>query len=253
MPGFLGLKYRDPYAFMYQRPLTYAQSQRARSRRVPPNYRFKGKYRKKGWYNRYNIYPRGAMGGELKFLDSAVDIDPLATAGTVVDSLVHIAQGATQNERIGRKVVIKSIHIKSKLQIDDTAGVAFCTATIVRIMLYVDKQCNGATALVTDLLSVAEWDSFRSLDNSGRFKILLDKTVTFNDTGGRVPSSDGVFVNNQKKVIQINKRCNVPVIYDGATGAITEMCCNNIGLMLITDSIAATPSWLSTVRIRYQG
>ena len=96
-----------------------------------------------------------------------------------------------------------------------------------------DKQCNGATAAVTDVLETAHWQSFRNLSNSGRFNIFLDKVVTLNYAG---LASDGAGVVSQARVtreLDFYKTCTVPLEFDSTTGAITEIRSMNIGVLLI--------------------
>ena len=50
----------------------------------------------------------------------------------------------------------------------------------MRVMLYHDKQANGATAAVLDILESADYQSFNNLVNSGRFRILMDRTYAMN-------------------------------------------------------------------------
>lgn len=119
----------------------------------------------------------------------------------------------------------------------------------VRVIMFLDKQANGATAAVTDILETASFLSFNNLANSGRFQTLLDKTVTLNymtlasDGAGLVSSA------NKFTDFSFHKRCNIPIEFSATTGAITEIRSNNIGVLLI--SRAASSALFSNIRIRF--
>ena len=68
--------------------------------------------------------------------------------------------------------------MKGRHQIASTNSSA--ASNLVRIIVYLDRQCNGAAAGVTDLLESASYLSFRNLANQSRFKFLYDKTIPIN-------------------------------------------------------------------------
>ena len=117
-----------------------------------------------------------------------------------------------------------------------------------RIILFWDKQCNGATAGVTDILESAQYNSFNNLANKGRFKILMDKRYTLNYMTGIGTAGDqdysAVFKHGS-----YYKKCNIPVEYDSTTGAITEIKSNNIGVLLIPSN--GTSGFNSKFRFRF--
>lgn len=218
---------------------TYGRQQRAQ----------RGRMRTTGYYGRYNNMP----GREWKFFDGSKAATNLSATGAILDdSINEVAQGTAENERIGRKMTIKSIHFKGAIKIPGQTAIADASQRI-RIIVYLDKQANGATAGVTDILESQAVDSFRNLENSKRFGFLYDKTVSLNQLcGGGNGSSDrlGEVIRN----FQINKRCNIPIQFNSTTGAITEMCCNNVGIMAICDSITSTAPQINyNWRIRFVG
>lgn len=90
----------------------------------------------------------------------------------------NMRQGATVAERIGNKVVVKSIHLKGTINLD-----AACTRACVRIMLVYDRQPNGAFPAVGDLTmdqpggTVGPLSSL-NIANKGRFSIIRDQWIT---------------------------------------------------------------------------
>ncbi len=203
-----------------------------------------GKDRVGGFYGRYS------NGGELKFHDVDLDDAVVASGGTVVASINLIAQGVTESTRVGRKCTIKSINWKYRFTLGEQDAVATpATADTLRIIMFIDKQANGATAAVTDLLESADVHSFRNLANSGRFVFLLDKVIPLNwrtlaSDNAAVVSSAGVFYEQS-----FYKKCNLPVEFSATTGAITEIRSNNIGVLLL--SFGGTPGFVSKIRLRF--
>ncbi len=212
--------------------------QRARSRSAAPSKRRKftpGVDRTGGFYGRY-----AGRNAELKFHDVDFDDVIVAAGSTVTGTINIIPQGVKENERVGRKCTIKSINWVGTLTlpIRDAQGVP-SEGDKLRIILYLDKQANGAAATQADLLESNSTDSFRNLANSGRFQFLYDKVHVLN-----YPSlaSDGAAVvssNAFQKRLKFFKTCNIPIEYDNSasTGVLTTIRANNLGILLLgTDS-----------------
>ena len=193
-----------------------------------------------------------AAAGELKFLDVATDDAVVAAGATIQNAGTQnlIVQGITENQRIGRKCTIRSIHWKYRVDLPEVGPVASPnTIDEVRVILYWDKQANKLTAAGTDVLETATPRSFRNLANAGRFVILLDKLHTLNWT---TLASDAAGAYRQAEVVRefsFNKQCNIPIEFSGADGTMDEITSNNIGVLLIGTNGAA--GFLSTMRLRF--
>ncbi len=204
----------------------------------------RGSDRTSGYYGRY----RGVSVGEKKFHDIDVDDAVVAAAGGIQNtgSINLIPQGTTEITRIGRKAVIKSINWRYVCILptrSDENGY-----DIIRVILYVDKQCNGVTAAITDILETAHYQSFRNLANSGRFRILLDKTHTLNASAaaGNGTANDTIVM---ARPFTFFKKCNIPLEFSSTTGAITEIRSNNLGVLLISGN--GYCGFGSKVRLRF--
>jgi len=209
-----------------------------------------GYTRRVGYYGRYNRKKNGCgPGGELKFFDVTVDDAVIASGGFIHPTVVNIPQGITESTRVGRKICVTNInwHFRAAL-VGITAATSPPNGDIVRVVIYLDKQCNGAAAGVADILENTHFQSFNNLVNKGRFRILMDRTYDLNYLAG-----SGITSSQDYCAVQINdsffKRCSIPVEYSATTGAITEIRSNNIGIMLITEQGKA--NFESVVRIRY--
>ncbi len=173
------------------------------------------------------------------------------TSPAVAGTLNAIAQGVTEATRVGRKCTIRSINVRFQLRLPaiDGTGTAPLGDT-VRVILYLDKQANGATAASTDILEAASFQSFNNLANSGRFRTLMDRTYNMNYPGG---SGAGGAADNDWPSIRVDdtffKKCSIPLEFSSTTGALTEIRSNNLGLLLCSDS--GTAGYESKWRLRF--
>ncbi len=192
--------------------------------------------------------------GELKFHDLDIDDGTVTAAGTIAQvSCNIIAQGNTESERIGRKLTIRKVNWKYEVRIaavQDQADPP--NGDLVRVILYQDKQANGATALVADILETADYQSFRNLANQGRFNILMDRT---HNVGQQLSAVDGTNTAAYPIVhagpYSFNKACAIPIEYDNSatTGVITSQRSNNLGVLTISQ--AGVAGFFSKMRLRF--
>ncbi len=207
---------------------------------------------KPGWSRRKRTFrrPTPRFTGELKFHDIAVDNGGIATAGAIANAgtLNIIAQGVLESQRIGRKCTIRKINWRYNLQLPSSAS-ASETSDVARVILYVDKQCNGATAAVTDILQIGNYQSFRALDNTGRFIILMDRTHKLVSSAG-VGGATLLFAEQQMPRIW-NKTVSIPLLFDNAfaDGRLTTIKTNNIGVLFISQGGFA--EFDSQMRLRF--
>lgn len=186
---------------------------------------------------------------ELKFFDTALSF-LVDTTGEVpaTGQLTLIPQGVTESTRIGRRCTIKSIQIRGTAVWNPAAGNV--GATISYIYLVWDKQCNGAAASVTDVLtSNLMSTALANLENSDRFIILKRFVIPQQSEAG----VNGAFSINQFP-IDYYRKCNIPIDFDSSasTGALTTIKSNN--LFLLAGSEAVTDDLVSvngTCRLRF--
>ncbi len=205
----------------------------------------RGRMRISGYYGRFNRTPTS----EWKFIDQIIIDALLATGGTIASTSINgIAQGTSESERIGRKCAIKSIDWKIALQ---KASSQNTTADdVARIILYLDKQANGAAPAILDLLETADFQSHYNLSNSNRFRILMDRTTAVNGFAG---SGNGTANDSHSRTIiqRYHKRCNIPLEFSSTTGTLTEIRSNNIGVLTISRD--GTIGLESVIRVRFSG
>ncbi len=229
----------------------FARRTRARyaPRRRPA--RFAGYYRKSGYYGRFGPGRRGDKGPELKFHDLDIDDAVVAAAGSIAeDSCVTIAQDTTESTRVGRKCTIRSINWRFAVSLPATAAAGTGGTDEVRVILYLDKQCNGATAAVTDVLESADFQSFNNLANKSRFRVLMDRAYVMKPPAAAGDGTTNDF-NADLMTDAFFKKVAIPIEYDNTatTGAITTVRSNNIGV--ITISRGGLAGFESKMRLRF--
>ncbi len=196
------------------------------------------------------VFPVLVPNLELKFHDLDVIDATVAAGGTIIQASCNlIAQGITESTRIGRKCTIRSINWRFNISTVESDGAADpLNSDTVRVLLYLDKQANGAAAAVTDILESADFQSFNNLANKSRFRTLMDRTYTLNVEagGGNGTNSDWAATRMDDTLF---KKVNIPIEFTAGTGAITEITSNNIGVLLL--GVSATTTFDSKMRLRF--
>ncbi len=190
-------------------------------------------------------------GEELKFHDVDVDDAAIATAGTIQNggTINIIAQNTTESTRIGRKCTIRAINWRYSIDLPAQASMSE-TAEIVRVIMYLDKQCNGATATTTNILETDDYQSFNQLANKSRFRILMDRTHTLVSPSGIAGPVTGLTQYEDSFFAKVN----IPLEYDNSasTGALTTIRSNNLGVLLISKTGDSTGcAFDSKIRLRF--
>lgn len=115
-----------------------------------------------------NQHPRS--GPELKDIDTGPQNSAFNTTG-VVTQINPLAQGVDINNRIGNKVVFKSIYIRGAI----SAG-ATPTAGAIRTVVVYDKQSNGTAPTMAQMFTATDMTAFNNLQFRDRFVVLKDDT-----------------------------------------------------------------------------
>lgn len=165
-------------------------------------------------------------GDELKIFDVS-NIFSIDTTGEVptTGQLNLVPQGTDEDERIGNKLVIKSIQMRGTLVY--SPGASANATDVSHMYLVLDTQANGAAAGVTDVFNTNNLAlAMRNHDNQKRFKILKHFTHEWNAMAGVTTA-----YNQMAQPYSFYTKCNIPINYSGATGAITEIRKNNLFLL----------------------
>lgn len=208
---------------------------------------------------------------EQKFIDNKKLGDSFAVswAGGEMDpatvlSLNGCPQGDSESERIGRAQYVNSIYVKgwceSGIANEVTLGAAGGSPdAIVRIILLVDTQTNGAQLNAEDVMKTIatgeDVNSVRNLEFTTRFKILKDKTYKIPVMNGNYSATTTKFSCAKGLVpFKIGYKFREPmkVQYTGAGGDIANI--NDNSIHIIGTASTSTASKLTyNARCRYTG
>lgn len=244
-----------------------------------PNRRYSGPPQKKRRYSQPKMYrtvaQRSAISekkyGEIKSIDIVSQDDPtlsdidyfLFVSQGKVTPLNLIQQGAAGNERIGRKVSLKSVQIRGFFLANPAEGITVSPElNYMRMLVVYDKQTNGTLPNINAILQNQFYDGSYSLTETAglninsrdRFEILLDKMFVLpSDTAGFIPSAtvDLLHVEEYRKLKGKETCYNTSTgsIGDIATGGLFLVCIGNIDGTVVEEA----PSWVmnAAIRLRY--
>lgn len=172
------------------------------------------------------------INSEAKFIDTAVSINPVST-GTIT-LLTAIATGDDDSNRNGNSILGKDVSSRIQLTLNASA-----TATYIRLMLIVDKQCDGVLPAVTDVLQTASTVSPLNKDFSNRFVVIRDKLYSLDTVSSRTLTD------------RMYSKVSFHLHYDGATAAIADCKENQLYLLTISSEATNTPALVSYWRFNY--
>ena len=182
---------------------------------------------------------------EQKVVDTLQANYSMDTSGTVV-LLNGVAIGTDYTDRNGRKIRVSSIQIRGFIRPSDNGTAPSC----VRWMIVYDKQPNGALPTAGDVLRQLNGTSMLNLSNRDRFRVLVDKQYAIggiSDTATQAYAMSPTVYN-----VKWYKSCNLDVVFDGTTSAISDLQSGSIFLLTIGTEAAATAATLqASLRIRF--
>jgi len=205
----------------------------------------RGYGRTTGLYGRFGVRGRrGLTAPERKWLDKTYSAVTVPNSPTNMGSINIMAQGASPNEHIGQKILIRSIQAKLLLQL--AAGEI--SSAIVKIALVQDTQANGVDASGTEVYAGAGPGivQLREMENSLRFKVIWEETVNLDSGAGVADAYAG-----DDGLVDRYIKCAIPIMYAPTGEAdITEVKSNNL-FILASTSNAGVVTMTGTVRIRF--
>lgn len=142
-----------------------------------------------------------------------------------------------ESSRTANTAIITSIHIQGHFHLPAYEGtlITAITSGAVKLMIVLDKQCNGAKPAAADIFNTASSPfifGFENQNNGYRFEVLGEYTIPYS----RVPYFDAGAGNVvlQSHVQEVDFHVNdlsIPIEYNnatGGTGATSERRSNNI-------------------------
>lgn len=163
--------------------------------------------------------------------------------------------GSDFNQRIGRKITLKSVYIRFWLYptIQNQSSGAFVgPAQVIRIIILWDKQPTGGLPSNTDILATANPVSHINLNNRDRFQILSDKFLTLS---ANLLSTTNQYVDyGNTYAWKKFKRLNHEMIFNSSTGSTADITSGALYLYVIgSRPSGSTDALLSfSSRVRYK-
>lgn len=207
-----------------------------------------------------NVRYGGFVGAELKYADQQVlgrlVSNSVATADqdpATVLCLNGVAQGTSQSERLGLRAVFKSLDIRGQIQ----WGTTLTQGDYCRIVVFIDKQTNGAQYTETDVLldvGGAGYDpcAHKNLENQARFQILHDKTYwptsAPNQHYNGATVSNGIYVQPFRVFKRLGGKKGLITRFLSTGGNIGDIADNSIHIMAISTTTSTNIGYLSRVR-----
>lgn len=211
-----------------------------------------------------NIRTGGLLQPDLKYYDTSQNADlgtALASVHTAPLTFNTVSQGDAANQRIGNKIVIKSIFVQGFIYRNDESSVSFGGMVhAIQYLLYlvVDHQTNGALitgANIIDSTSVA--DSMRNLEDSVRLTVLHKKLISRNLPAAVWDSVNSLWKQPDHIIpFSFTKKMNMLVTFNNASSNVASIVSNSIVLLAMYDTQAGTsfaPKIVYRSRIRFIG
>lgn len=179
----------------------------------------------RGFYGGYNRRGRA----ELKAIDTTASNVALLSGGGVI-ALNLVAQGSDYNQRIGRKVVLKSVLLR--IHVVPTPTVDLPQGDVGRFILAYDAQTNGVSPGVSDLIAGGDYLAGNNLNYRERFKVIKDWMVPLAATA----YNTGILVSGvpSTRLLTVYKRLNLDTVFNNTGGAVGQIATG--GLFLFYDN-----------------
>lgn len=195
----------------------------------------------------YGLYQRRGR-DELKVIDVASAVNGSTAAGGGSITLLNgVSQGTDYTNRIGRKVILKSLLVR--LNVVPNIANSAPQGDIIRVMVVYDCQTNAAAPVLSDIINAGSitYQSPMNLNNRDRFKILADKFLTMEAnvyTAGALTAGSP-----RPKQIKIWKKMNMEEIFGGTGATVGSIQTGAIFLVIVAATTAfSTISFETRVR-----
>jgi len=186
---------------------------------------------------------RRATPQEVNYVDLAAAGYECSTTGSIT-LLATIAQGASVNQRIGKRAYYKSILMRGRMAAGNTTQQADAAVLIIY-----DKRPTGALPAITDILTSISSFAFMNDNNTGRFEVIRRYDKVF--AGNALTPTTGLELYNADDFISLKKR---PIVFESAgTGAIGDIDEGAIYLVTVGSNVTGTsaPILTASFRTRY--
>ncbi len=197
---------------------------------------------------------------EKKFSDSESNSDVFALTWAPMENatmlcLNAVAVGNTESTRVGRVYYIHGIFIRGEIVLSaiEASGVPR-DDTLVRIVVVWDHQTNGAQLTATDVMDNTQtFDhlTFRKLQHTSRFTVLMDKVIVMKPLAVAQGAVDLFAAGAPRRSWRFNKvfRKPVKVTCKGTSAVVASITDNSFHVIGVSSQTNAVMSY--QVRIRF--
>jgi len=179
--------------------------------------------------------------GEWKSIDktgTAAVRDTGPIAGTLI-CINACSRGTDIGTRVARQFTMRSLELRYSVKLGATP-----TNQAIRVLVFYDRQANGALPAIADVLQAATVTAPRNLENRNRFKILYDRLHVLETAG---PTREMVrWYRKLRHPTQFNTG-NDGTVGDIATGSLFVLA---FGTIAADDNTRG--EWSYNTRVRFQ-
>ncbi len=213
---------------------------------------------------RLNARTAGFLGIERKFADFETGSDTFGTSwATMQDGTIKcisaVAVGNTESTRVGRVYNITSLHLRGSIETNPTeSDTAPLPQTSCRVAIVWDTQTNAAELTPSAVFDEGQSDNFlafRNLQNTKRFRILMDKMWVIrpdmvNEGAQNLFAANAAIIN-----WKFNRTFKKPikVICSGTSAVIGSITDNSIHVIGVCNQTTTSPRMQYQARIRFTG
>lgn len=183
---------------------------------------------------------------ELKFIDnSSLSSSPVPAAG-VVTLINGVTQNTDYNQRIGRKILLKSVLIRADIYPYNTGTIDATIGEQVRFIVFYDCQTNGAAPAVADVLQGVGTNEALNLNNRDRFKVLFDKDVSLES----FKTTTGSLTTGSPKLhsLKMYKKINMDTVFGGTGATVASITSGGLFTLLISGNAYYACTYTTRVR-----
>jgi len=183
------------------------------------------------------------------------------TAGLVDEGpIVGVAQGTGEQDRQGRKIILKSLYVRAHIKLVDNLAAAYKFPQQLRVMLVEEKQANGALFSISELLETPPVGAplihaANNLSNKNRFKVHMDKVYALNYGSSWTNAADTAYYQTGKDIkFKLYKKLALPIEFSGVgTSTMSQIQSLNLSWVFITEQTDANVQIEGVSRIRFVG
>lgn len=190
--------------------------------------------------------------GEQKYQDVAVAETEVYSDVPLVRLVNGIAQNTSINGRIANRAWITGLKFNFQIHAVPFIAVTAVDPIEIRCLVVVDKQANGATLSLGDLLNNGgtpseRWKAFPRVEFKRRFRILKDTLMTINPT-----DSPTAFNRQVTKKVSLTFKRPIVTEYTATGSGISAIESNSIHVIFISNNITDASNLGAAIYFNYR-